>query len=144
MLTARTQTHHPTAAQVLQIMRDEMQRLADAPPAAAELAARQATLVGSFARRLDTTGGLAALVAGQLAKGRPLADLNQHVSDILAVTPEQVQQFARSHWQPGKLRAVIAGDLKAAGDSLRAVEAGARRVALAELDMEQLGQRGLR
>lgn len=140
MLAARTQTHHPTAAQVLQLMRGEMQRLADAPPSAAELAARQATLVGSFARRLDTTGGLTALVAGQLARGRPLADLNQYVSDILAVTPEQVRDFARSHWQAGKLRAVIAGDLSAAGETLRAVDAGAKRVALTDLDMEQLGK----
>lgn len=140
MFTARTQTHHPTAAQVLQLMRDELRRLGDAPPSADELAARQATLVGSFARRLDTTFGLAMLVLGQKAQGRPLADLNRHVSDILAVTPEQVQQFARSHWQPSRMRAVIAGDLKAAGDSLREVDASARRVALADLDMEQLGK----
>ncbi|MBL0150387.1 MAG: insulinase family protein [Ideonella sp.] len=144
MFSARTQTHHPTAAQVLQLMRDEMQRLGDAPPAADELAARQATLVGSFARRLDTTSGLAMLVLGQKAQGRPLADLNRYVTDVLAVTPEQVREFARSHWQGKQLRAVIAGDLAVAGDSLKAVDAGAQRVSLADLDMERLGQRSKR
>lgn len=144
MLSARTQTHHPTAAQVLQLMRDEMRRLGDAPPTADELAARQATLVGSFARRLDTTLGLAMLVLGQKAQGRPLADLNRFVSDILAVTPEQVRDFARTHWQGDRLRAVIAGDLSAAGESLKAVGAGAQRVSLPDLDLERLGQRGAR
>lgn len=144
MFSARTQTHHPTAAQVLQLMRDELRRLGDTPPATDELAARQATLVGSFARRLDTTLGLAMLVLGQKAQGRPLADLNRHVSDILAVTPEQVRDFARKHWQGDQLRAVIAGDISAAGDSLKALDPSAQRVALTDLDLERLGQRGVR
>lgn len=141
MLVARTQTQHATAAQVLQLMRAEVLQLAEQPPAAEELAARQAALVGGFARRLDTTAGLAVLVMGQIAQSRPLADLNRYVSDILAVTPEQVRDFARQHWQPEHLRAVVAGDLKAAGPALQALDAKALRLNLADLDLEQLGRR---
>jgi len=141
MFSASAQTNHPTAAQVLQILRDEVTQLADHPPSADELAARQATLIGAFARRLETNGGLASLVQGQLVQGRPLDELNRYAQDVLAVTPQQVSDFARSHWTAGRLRAVIAGDLGAAGDSLKALGDGALRLTLAELDLEQPGLR---
>jgi zinc protease len=143
MARAETQTNHPTAAQVLQLMRGEMQRLAESPPSAEELAARQATLVGSFARRLETTGGLASLAIAQLVQGRPLEELGRTVDEVMAVTPEQVQAFAKAHWKPGTLRGVIAGDLKAAGDSLAPLLAPdapggpARRLGLEALDLDR-------
>ena len=141
MVSAQTQTNHPTAAQVLQLLRGEITRLADAPPAADELAARQATLIGSFGRRLETTAGLSALVVGQLVNGRPLADLAAHVPEIAAVTPAQVQAFARAHWAASALRAVVVGDLAAAGDSLAALAPQALRLTMAELDLERAGLR---
>ena len=143
MAHAETQTNHPTAAQVLQLMRGEMLRLAESPPSAEELAARQATLVGSFARRLETTGGLASLAISQLVQGRPLEDLGRTVDEVMAVTPEQVQAFAKAHWKPGSLRGVIAGDLKAAGESLAPLLAPdapggpARRLGLEALDLDR-------
>jgi zinc protease len=141
MFSAQAQTNHPTAAEVLGILRGEITRLADAPPAADELAARQATLAGSFARRLETTGGVSALIVGQLAQGRPLADLATHVPALLAVTPAQVQAFAKAHWASGALRAVVVGDLAAAGDSLAALSPQALRLKMADLDLEQAGLR---
>jgi zinc protease len=143
MAQAATQTNHPTAAQVLQLMRGEMLRLAEAPPAPEELAARQATLVGAFARRLETTGGLASLAISQLVQGRPLEELGRTVDEVMAVKPAQVQAFARTHWKPGSLRAVIAGDLKAAGESLAPLLAAdapggaARRLPLEALDLDR-------
>lgn len=143
MAHAETQTKHPSAAQVLALMRGEMLRLADAPPTPEELAARQATLVGSFARRLETTGGLASLAIAQLVQGRPLEDLGRTVDEVMAVTPGQVQSFARTHWKPGTLRSVIAGDLKAAGDSVAPLLAPdapggpARKLELEALDLDR-------
>lgn len=137
MASAATQTSHANAAQVLQLLRGELERLAEAPPSAAELAARQATLVGSFARRLDTTSGLATLVLAQLAQGRPLDELARRASEILAVTPGQVQAFAQQHWRAAALRGVIVGDLKAAGETLATLPGPRRRVAIARLDLER-------
>jgi zinc protease len=135
MFAAQTQTKNASAAEVLRLMRGEIARLADEAPGADELAARQAALVGSFARRLETTGGLAALVVAQLAQGRPLADLQRTVEEIMAVTPEQVRDFARAHWPSGALRGVVVGDLAAAGEPLHALPG--LRVPIAELDLER-------
>ncbi|MBL8352789.1 MAG: insulinase family protein, partial [Burkholderiaceae bacterium] len=136
MFSAQAQTHHPNAAEVLQLLRSELVRLADEPPAAAELAARQATLVGNFGRRFETNDGVAALIVGQLAQGRPLADLADHVPALLAVTPAQVRDFARAHWPPDSLRAVVVGDLAATGDALAALAPQALKLTMAELDLE--------
>ena len=140
MFAARTQTDHKTAAEALALLRSEISRLATEPPTPAELAARQATLVGGFARRLDTTGGLAALAATQWSQGRPLADLQRTVPEILAVTPEQVAAFARSHWAPDQLRAVVVGDLSAAGSGLSPeAQPQALRLTMQTLDLMRPG-----
>jgi len=136
LMLASTQTSHAHAAEVLRLLRAEILRLAEAAPSPDELAARQATLVGSFARRLETTGGLAAIVLSQLAAGRALDELGQTVQEIMSVTPTQVQQFAREHWLPGRLSSVVAGDLASAGAALADTAPRALRVPIGQLDLE--------
>ena len=140
MVAAQCQTHHPNAGEVLTLLQREITRLADTPPSAAELAARQASLVGSLARQMETTAGLSAMLVRQWAAGRPLTDLSQHVPQILAVTAGQVQAFARQHWQAGALRSVVVGDLGAAGAALGGIP-DALRLHMAEVDLEQPGLR---
>ncbi|MBP6898658.1 MAG: insulinase family protein [Burkholderiaceae bacterium] len=135
MLQAQTQTDHRTAAEVLGLLRSEIGRLATAAPTPAELAARQATLVGGFARRLETSGGVAGMLLAQWVNQRPLAELQRSVPEILAVTPEQVAAFAARHWREPGLRAVVVGQLEAAGSALTG-EAGARRLPATALDLE--------
>ena len=139
-LLAVTQTQHATAAEVLAILRGEIVRLADAPPSAEELSARSANLVGGFARRLGSNASVAALMLGQYAQGRPLDELRRYVADITAVTPAQVQSFARSRWSASALRAVVAGDLQAAGVALD--EPGALSLSLTALDLASPGLLG--
>ncbi len=141
MLGAAAQTHHADAMDVLALMRAELLRLAEAPPPAAELAARQATLTGSFARQLDTVGGLAALVAGQWVHGRAIDELLHYADRVRAVTAAEVQGFARSHWSADRLRAVVAGDLAAAGAALPAAGPGALRLSVTDIDFDRLGRR---
>lgn len=135
--TAAAQTDHANAGQVLQLLRDEVQRLADAPPDADELAARQAALLGSFARRWETTAGIAGTLAGHWATGRRWAALATYAGEVLAVTPGQVREAARRHWRPEAMRAVVAGDLAAAGDTLGVAADAAWRVPVAQLDFDQ-------
>lgn len=136
MLAASTQTNHPNAAQVAELVRGEIVRLAEAPVPPDELAARQATLVGGLARRLETTDELAGMLADQLANGRELKDLKQAPEEILAVTAEQVREFAARHFVPQALRTVIVSDVAQAGEALRKLDPGALQVEAADLKLE--------
>jgi zinc protease len=136
MLSASTQTNHPTAAQVAELVRGEILRLAEAPVPPDELAARQATLVGSLARRLETTGGLAGLAADQLSNGRELKELKNAPEEILAVTAEQVREFAAQRLTPASLRTVVVGDVKQAGEALQKLDPKALQIDAANLKLE--------
>jgi zinc protease len=134
---AQAQTKHASAAEVVQLMRDAALRVAAEAPPAAELDARKAALIGGFASRLQTSAGLASLVAAQLAQGRSLDELARRVERVRSVTPAQVQAFAARHWKPGSLRAVVAGDWAAAGDSVKALGEDVQRVPQDRLDLER-------
>lgn len=129
MFTAQAQTQHATAREVAALMREELIRVAQQEAPREELAARQAALVGSFARQLETSSGLAAQVASQYFQGRPVSELARFADDVLAVTPAQVKTFAERLWVPQTLRTVIAGDLKS--------EADEHVVPIAELDLDE-------
>ena len=140
MWSAAAQTDHPNADEVLRLMRAEVLRLGEAPPADDELAARKALMLGSFARRFETTGGLAALLANQLAQGRPLAALARYGDDLLAVTPEQVRDFAARHWRAETLHGVIVGDSRVSGaDAAASDPADTLRLTLTTLNLDSPG-----
>lgn len=137
IVIASAQTQHATAADVLALMREEILRMASAPPDADELAARQAVLTGAFARRMTTTAGLAGSIIDQYAKGRPLDEWRRFVDEVMAVRSEQVGDFARRYWSAGAVRAVVVGDLKAAGAALQ--NAPGLTVPIESLDLERAG-----
>lgn len=133
IVLAATQTKNASAAEVVQVVRGELLRLGQDAPSADELAARQATLVGGLASAMETTEGLAALVVDGLAHNRPLDDLQHAARDIHAVSAEQVRAYAARHWTAGALRTVVVGDLAAAGEPLKALDAKAKVVQATEL-----------
>ncbi|MBC8134580.1 MAG: insulinase family protein [Fibrella sp.] len=109
-LILATQTKNETAGEAARVLVDELVRLGTEPPTAEEFAARQSALSGDFARALETGGGLAGLV-GQLALyNRPLSELQTYLSQIQAVTPEQVQEFAKERFSAANANVVIVGN----------------------------------
>lgn len=136
VLMARVQTKNASAAEVLQLARGEILRLADSIVPPDEFAARKAVLIGDFAEQLDTTAGLAELVLRQRSRGRPIADLVRTVADIEAVTADQVRDFAHQRWATANLIGVVAGDLKAAGDGFGGLEGRTLRTSLKALGIE--------
>ncbi|MDO1528385.1 pitrilysin family protein [Fulvimonas sp. R45] len=116
---AVVQTKNPSAAQVVQLVGQEFDRLAQAPVPAAELAARKATLVGGYGRSLETTGGLAAQVGELALYGVPLDAVGQYIRRVQAVTPAQVQAFARAHLGDAGTRVVVVGDAAQFGAALK-------------------------
>ena len=135
--SASAQTDHVNAGEVLRLLRGEVRRLGDEAPPADELAARQAALLGGFARRWETTAGIAATLASHWASGQPWAALAAYADEVQAVMPAQVRDFARRRWPAEALQAVVVGDLAAAGESLAAAAGAAWRVPLPALDFDR-------
>jgi len=137
------QTRPERAAEVAQLMRAELLRLAREPVPEAELAARQAALLGELGRAPDTSAGLALLVAEQARQGRGQQALADWPAALRAVRPAQLQALAGALWRPEALRCVVVGDLKGARveEELRRQWPGAWPLRAQELD---LGSRTLR
>ncbi len=130
-----TQTKHHNAAEVAELLRSELLRMASEPVPAEELLARKNGLIGEFARQMETTQSLASLAAEQLERGEPLAQLTEHVTQLASVNAEQVQAFARQYWPATAVRMVIVSDLKQAGRGLRQQHPEAWLIPAAELDL---------
>ncbi len=133
------QTKNPSAPEVVSVMLDEIARVGTAPADADELAARKLALIGGFSRSLETTEDLAGRIAALEANGVDLAELGRTIGNMEAVTANDVQAFAKAHWQPGGLRIVVAGDAPQFVDALRKTYPDLVVVPQADLDLDAPG-----
>ncbi len=136
VLSANAQTKHASAAEVATLMHEQIRQLSQTAPTPEELAARQATLVGSFSRQLETTSGLASLALDLVRRGRPLSEAQSVAPSLLAVSAEQVRDFAARHWARAQLRTVVVGDVAAGGEALKALDAQALLLQAPELKLD--------
>lgn len=107
---ASTQTRNDAGAEVAGLLLQELERLGQADVAAAELGPRQAALTGNFARRLETTRGLVAEIAGFAVHGLPLDTANAFIPGVQGVSAADVKAFARSRLDPRGASLVLVGD----------------------------------
>lgn len=133
---ASAQTKNPSAAQVVDLMLGEFGRLGQAPLAADELAARKATLIGDYGRGLETTAGLANQLEELATYGVDLAEIGRYIDRVQAVTPAQVQAYARAHLDPASSHVVAVGDAAQFGAALRKAHPQAVRLEAASLSLD--------
>lgn len=133
---ASAQTKNASAAEVVGLMRTEVTRLNAATVPAEELAARKASYIGSYARRLETASGIAGLIAGRLAQGLPADEITRVIDRVSAVDAAQISRYAAQHFQPEALRFVIVGDARQFAEALRKDGQRIDVIPLAELDLE--------
>ncbi|CAM5424692.1 M16 family metallopeptidase [Rhodanobacter lindaniclasticus] len=107
---ASAQTKNPSAPQVVELMLGQFKQLGDSRDGADELAARKATLIGGYGRQLETTAGLAEQVADLAIYGLPLDGIGKYVGEVQAVTPKQVEKYARKHLAADQVHVVVVGD----------------------------------
>lgn len=111
MWLAAAQTKNPSAAQVVELMLGEFKRLGGTRVAADELAARKATLIGSYGRSLETTAGLAEQVGELAVYGVKLDEIGKYIEQVQAVTPKQIEKYADKHLAAdGSTVVVVVGD----------------------------------
>jgi zinc protease len=134
--SARVQTKNESAGQVVSLVQAELTRLAAEPASASELTARKSVLVGGFGRELGTSEGLADILGNLAVYGVPLNEIQSYASKVEAVSASDVQAFAKSMMVPAQTSIIVAGDLKAMGDSLPAAVPNATVIPAAKLDLD--------
>jgi zinc protease len=110
MWLASAQTKNPSAPQVVELMLGEFKRLGGTRVSAEELAARKATLIGSYGRSLETTAGLASEVGDLAVYGVPLDEIGKYIAQVQAVTPKQIEKYADKYLAADAGTVVVVGD----------------------------------
>ena len=105
-----------------QAMLKELKLLADKGVTKAELDAKKATIRGSYAVGLATTGGLAETVLTNAEQGRPTEFLDQFLTIIDNVSLSQVNTAIKKYLNPRTLAAIAAGSVTKTGAPMKVVE----------------------
>ncbi len=140
-LRAAVQTKNESAAEVVELVQTELDRLAAVPIEAAELATRKTAVIGDFSRSVETTSGLAAAVEALIVAGLPTSDLRTRIDALGAVDAADLQRYAATHLAPERRRVAVAGDTAVFAPALRQRVPGLRVVAAERLvnDPDALG-----
>jgi zinc protease len=136
---ARTQTKNESAAEVAELMLEEINKLMEGAIAESELVPRKSVLTGDFGRDLETTGGLADAIASLYTFGLPTSELNSHMQNVRAVSDAQIRQFAAANLKGGDI--IIVGDYAKFKDDLakRFPEMKIEVIKADALDLNKLG-----
>ncbi|MGB3270920.1 MAG: insulinase family protein, partial [Rhodanobacter sp.] len=133
---ASAQTKNPSAPQVVELMLGEFGRLGDTRVPAEELAARKATLIGSYGRSLETTAGLAGQVADLAIYGVKLDEIGRYVEQVQAVTPKQIEKYADKHLAGDGGTVVVVGDAAQFAPAIRKAHPQAVLLESTALDLD--------
>jgi zinc protease len=131
------QTKNESAPELVAVTLEEIRRAGETLAPVDEIEARKLTVIGGTSRRFETTESLATLISSLEANGVPLTDLPRTLDTLNAVTPQQVQDFAKAHFGPGSLSIVIAGDAAKFTDALRAKYPDLRVIPQASVDLDR-------
>jgi predicted Zn-dependent peptidase len=104
----------------------ELRGIRAGQPARSELDEARDYLVGVFPLRFDTSGQVAAALAGLVLHRLPDDELDRYRPAVAAVTAPQVLSAATSHIRPDDLAVVVVGDAARIEPGLR--ELGLQRI----------------
>ena len=136
LFRASAQTKNESAPQVLDLIIAELTRLAQTPASAEELKARKSVLIGGFGRELATTDGLANILGSLALYDLPLTEVGAYTGKVEAVTPAEVQDFAKENLSPATASIIIAGDAKAFQAGLKTRRPDLEVVAVSDLNLD--------
>ena len=134
---ASAQTRNPAAPQVVNLMLAQFRQLGDEKVPDAELAARKATLIGSYGRSLETTTGLATQLAELAVYGVNLDEISRYPERVNAVTPRQLRKYARKHLRADEGTVVVVGDASQFATTVRKAYPKAVLLDAATLDLDR-------
>jgi zinc protease len=135
-IAALAQTKNESAVEVADLMLQQMASLRSEPPKADELAARKATLTGSFGRSVASNNGLASYLSSLALHGVDLNEINRYAPNVEAVSAQQVGAMAGEVLDPSRATLVVAGDAKVFSAALKAKYPQAEIVPAASLNLD--------
>lgn len=112
-----TQTKNESAAEVAELVIEEVKRLGDKSAEDKELSPRKLVLNGNFGSALETTSGIAGLLSELYTFALPSSNLISYMSNVRTVSSGQVRDFAYKYLRNGDI--IIVGDAKLFMDDLK-------------------------
>jgi zinc protease len=139
--SATTQTANETAPEVLDLILAEMRRLGAEPIPASELDIRRTVILGNYGRNVDTTSGVAGLMADYVLLGVGPEEIGRFQNAVLAVTAADAQRTAAELLSPDGAVMVIVGDARRFLPQLRRNHANVRVIPIAQFNPDSPGLR---
>jgi zinc protease len=133
---ATAQTKNESADEVAKLMQIELKRLKTDPVQGDELKSRQAVLVGSYARSLETNGGFVGKISAMITNDLPLDTLNKFIPSVNAITSADVAAFADKYFET-PLSLIIVGKAADFIEPLKKDFADVKVIPMPELDLNR-------
>ncbi len=133
---AACQTKNESAAEVVRVIRSELQRLGGDAIPADELTARRLVLTGGFQRELETNEGYVKRIADFVLHGQPAAAFATALASLDRVTAEEVKTFAAAQLAPEAMSVIVVGRAKDCEKPLRELFPELRVVPQAKVDFD--------
>jgi len=134
LLIASTQTKNESAAEVVDLVLAQMERVRTEAITEQALSDRETYLAGGFSRTIETTGGLGGFLADAVTLGLPLDESERYGERIRATTSMTMRAAAR-RLDPEQAYVVVVGDAGMFIDTMRAAHPDLVVIPAAELDL---------
>jgi zinc protease len=134
---AACQTKNESAAEVVRVIRAELQKLAAEPVPTDEFIARRLVLTGGFERALETNEGYVQRIADFVLHGEAPGAFASTLEKLNAVTAGQAQAFAAKQLAEDAMTVLVVGRAKDCEKSLRELFPKLRVIPQAKVDLER-------
>jgi len=139
LFVASAQTKNQTGAEVASLTLAEIGKLATGELLDSEMATRKASLLGGFARVMETTGGVVNQFASLAMYGVPLDEINRYTAAVQAIKPADVKSFAAARLNVDSTSVVIVGNAKEFLPELLKQFPNVEVIAASDLDLNSAG-----
>jgi zinc protease len=139
--SASAQTKNESGAEVAALTLDEVAKLATGDVAETELKPRKATVVGGFARGLETNSGVVGQVGSLALYGLSFDEINKFVGNVEAIKPADIKKFAADTLSTDSTSLIIVGDSKKFLPALQKQFSQIEVIPVAELDLNSASLR---
>jgi zinc protease len=133
--SASAQTKNESGAEVAALTLAEISKLATGELLDTELTTRKASLLGGFARSMETTSGVVGQFGSLALYGLDLDEINRYVANVQAIKSADVKSFAASRLNADSTSVIVVGNAKAFLPDLQKQFKQVEVIPAAELDL---------